>query len=493
MIGQAQTADASGGGEPAAERRAEDRRVADAVRRRTRPADWRNPHPKDRYDLCVFGAGPAGFAAAELAAGHGLKVALLERHRLGGNSLHAGSIPSKTLISAARAGRPRPDFPGVMARMRQVRARIAGHQSADRLTALGIDVFFGEARFTGRHAVTVDDTALRFKKALIATGARPRVEQIPGLDEVGYLTSEDIFDLAALPPRLAVIGGGPLGCELGQAFNALGARVTIVQRQPTFLPRMERDAADLLSRALSADGVETRLDTQVVAARRSNGEKLLDVANDELRFAITTDAILLSVGRGPNVHGIGLEAAGVDFDAETGVKINDFLRTTNPDIYAAGDVCIPDQFTNIAETTARMAISNAFARRRRRHSHLLIPRCTYCTPEIAQIGLDNRSGRRSGVSLKSYTIMMQDVDRAVTDGLDNGFVKIYVRDGSDQIVGATIVAARASEMINEVSVIMHAGVGMRQLARIVHTYPAQSGAIRLAALAYWRNQTAMEW
>jgi pyruvate/2-oxoglutarate dehydrogenase complex dihydrolipoamide dehydrogenase (E3) component len=475
------------------DQRAEDRRIADAVRRRTRPADWRNPDPKTRYDLCIFGAGPAGFAAAELAARHGLKVALIERHRLGGNSLHSGSIPSKTLISAARDERARLDFSGVMRRIRGVRARIAEHHSVERLTGLGVDLFFGAARFTGRHAAAAADTVLRFKKALIATGARPRFDPIPGLAEVGYLTSEDIFDVAALPPRLAVIGGGPLGCELAQAFNALGSHVTIVQRQAKFLPRMERDAADLLSRALSADGVETRLNTQVVGARWSNGEKLLDVANNELCFAIAADAILLSVGRGPNVTGLGLEAAGVDFNEDVGVKVDDYLRTTNPDIYAAGDVCIPDQFTNIAETTARIAIGNAFARRRRRHSHLLIPRCTYCTPEIAQIGLDHRSGRLSGIPIKSFTIMMHDVDRAVTDGIDKGFVKLYVRDGGDQILGATIVAARASEMINEISVIMHAGIGMRELARIVHTYPAQSGAIRLAALAYWRNQSVMDW
>jgi pyruvate/2-oxoglutarate dehydrogenase complex dihydrolipoamide dehydrogenase (E3) component len=473
--------------------RAEDQRVAALLQRRTRPADWHNPIPKARYDLCIQGAGLAGLAAAQIAAGHGLSVALLERHRLGGNSLNSGTIPSKALIGATRAAAQQREFVAAMRRLRQVRARIAEHESIDRQVARGVDVFFCAAHFTGRRTLMSGATTLQFKKAFIATGARPRVDDIPGLDTVGYLTSDNISDLPALPKRLTVIDGGPLGCELGQAFSALGSHVIIIQRQSKFLPRMERDTADLLSRALSGAGIETRLNTEVVAARCVNGEKLLDVVNNELRFAIASDAILVSVGRVANVADLGLDAAGVEYDTETGVRIDDFLRTTNRDIYAAGDACIPDQFTNIAETTERMAVPNAFARRRERHSRLLIPRCTYCTPEIAQIGLDNRSARLKRIPIKSNTILMQDVDRAITDGLDQGFVKIYVRDGGDQILGATIVAARASEMINELSVIMHAGIRMRTLARVVHTYPAQSGAVRLAALAYLRDQAVMGW
>jgi pyruvate/2-oxoglutarate dehydrogenase complex dihydrolipoamide dehydrogenase (E3) component len=474
--------------------------VTDAIEdewlRRTRPPDWRNPAPPaDPYDLCIVGAGPAGLAAAEEAARHGLRVAMIERRGIGGNSLHTGSVPSKAVIGAAPRDRggAKPDFSAVRTHMRRVRARIAEYRSIDRIVARGIDVYFAAARFAGAQSVLADGLALRFKKALIATGARPENAAIPGLEAVGCLTSETIFDLEALPPRLAVIGGGSLGCELGQAFARLGSRVSLIQRQPKFLPGVERDAAELLTRSLELDGVETRLNTEVIAARLEDGQRVLDVQSGELRFPIAADAVLLSTGRVPNVQDLGLEAAGVRFDAATGIAVDDFLATTNPNIYAAGDVCLRRQFAHVAEATARLAVKNAFTGAGERSSGLTIPRCTYCRPEIAQIGLHIWEARDRGIPIKSYTVLMQDVDRAITDGLDEGFVKLYVREGGDEIVGATIVAARASEMINEVSIIMNAGIGMRRLAAMLHTYPAQSGAIHQAARAFVRNQATERW
>ena len=458
--------------------------------RRTRPADWRNPTPAARYDLCVIGAGPAGLAAATYAARQGLRVALAERRQLGGNSLNWGSVPSKALISTARSGG---DFPAVLARLHRVRARIAEQHSVERLQMLGIDVFFDQARFTGTHSLRVGAATLCFAKALVATGARPRPADIPGLAGIGFRTGETIFDLTALPRRLAVIGGGAQGCELAQAFAALGSRVTILQRQPKFLPGLERDAAEILSRALARDGVETRLNTAVLTARSADGSHVLDVANNELRFPIAVDEVLLSIGRVPNVEDLELDAAGVACDQSVGVRTDDFLQTANPDVYAAGDVCMRHQFTNVAEATARMALRNAFAGGRERCSELLIPRCAYCSPEIAQIGLHSWQARERGIPVKSYTIMMADVDRAITEDLEQGFVKLYVREGSDEIVGATIVAARASDMINELSVIMNAKIGMRRLAEILHTYPAQSCAIQMAAQAFVRNQPVVPW
>jgi pyruvate/2-oxoglutarate dehydrogenase complex dihydrolipoamide dehydrogenase (E3) component len=463
---------------------------------------------KPRYDFCIIGAGPAGLAAAELAARHGLDVALIESRRLGGDSLNTGSIPSKTLISAARAYLRRraaeeldgaeaaqapADFPAIMAQLSAARARTAAAFSARRLAALGIDVLFGPARFVAPQSLRVGATALEFSKALIATGARPSPSDIPGLDACGYLTSETVFDLSALPRRLAVIGGGPLGCELAQAFCALGSRVSIVQSEPKFLPIVERDAAELLSRALSRGGVEARLNTEVVAAHLGAGGKVIECATDELRFPIEVDEILLSIGRVANTEALGSEAAGVATEPDGRIRVDEFLRTTNPRVYAAGDVCLHAQFANAAEASARVAVRNAFAGAQEPVSALLIPRCTYCSPEIAHVGLHLPEIKQRGLPVKTYVVMMANVDRAITDDLDDGFLKIHVQEGTDRILGATIVAAHAGEMINEMSVIMNAGIGMRRLAGILHTYPTQTDAIRLAALAYVDDQPAERW
>jgi pyruvate/2-oxoglutarate dehydrogenase complex dihydrolipoamide dehydrogenase (E3) component len=375
-----------------------------------------------------------------------------------------------------------------MARMRRIRTRIAEYHSAERLQALGIDLFFGDARFDSS-TVLVGEARLHFNKAVIATGARPRASQISGLESVGHLTSDSIFDLTELPKRLGVIGGGPLGCELAQAFCRLGSQVTIVQNEATFLPHEERDAAELLSMSMARDGVDTRLNTTVVAARREGDTKWLDLVSDDVRYSIPIDEILLSAGRAPNVEELSLESAGIAFEARFGIEVDANLRTTNVDVYAAGDVCKGHHFTHIATACAQLAVRNAFGAQLEHPGHLMGPWCTYCDPEIAHIGMHLREAQRQSIPVTSYTVMMQDVDRAITDGDDDGFVKIYVQDGTDKILGATIVATRASELINEMSVIMTASIGMRQLATILHTYPTQSDAIRMAAVAYMNDQT----
>jgi pyruvate/2-oxoglutarate dehydrogenase complex dihydrolipoamide dehydrogenase (E3) component len=476
----------------------------DVFLRRVRPGSWKNPAPQAVYDFAIVGAGPAGIAAAEAATRLGARVALIERNRLGGNSLNAGSVPSKAILQTARVyaamreaeefGAPMPthsqlEFGKVMERMRRIRTRIAEHHSIEKLAACGIDVFFGNARFESADAVLAGDARLRFKKALVATGARPKPPaKIPGLDDVGYHTSSTIFDISVLPRRLTVIGGGPLGCEMAQAFSRLGSQVTIVQDEPKFLPFEERDAAEILSRSMARDGVTIRLNTSVVGARRAGGAKIIETVNNEVKMDIEADEILLSIGRVPNVEGLGLEAAGIAFDAETGIKTDDFLRTTNAGVYAAGDVCLVLKFTNAALASGRIATRNALSGAQERQSALNIPWCTYCDPEIAHIGVHVWQARLQSVPIKSYTVMMHDVDRAITGGLHEGFVKIHVAEGTDRILGATIVASRASELVNEMSVIMSAGMGLNDLAGVIHTYPAESGAIMLAALAYIRNQ-----
>jgi len=470
--------------------------------RRVRPEDWKNPVPQSTYDLAIVGAGPAGLAAADSAARLGFHVALIERNRMGGNSLNVGSVPSKAVIRTARVygtmqdaeefGAPVPseptlDFSKVMARMRRIRTRISEYHSVYELTTLGVDVFFGAASFASADSLDVGDILVHFKKALIATGARPRASTIPGLDQAGYRTSGSIFDLAALPKRLAVIGGGPLGCELAQAFCRLGSHVTIVQNDPKFLPREERDAAEILSRSMARDGVEIRLNTTVVSARRAGEAKILRTVNGDVDSDIQADEILLSVGRVPNVEELNLKAAGVEFDTNQGIKVDEFLRSTNHNVYAAGDVCLALKFTNAAQFSARTAVQNALMQAQLRWSSSAIPWCTFCDPEIAHIGLHVWDARQQSIPIKSFTVMMHDVDRAITDGQDTGFVKIHIAEGSDKILGVTIVASRASELINEMAVVISAGIGMEALSKVAHTYPAQSEAILLAARAWKRE------
>lgn len=467
------------------------------------PAAWNNPSPAGRYQLLVVGAGSAGLAAAAEAAALGVRVALVERHLLGGTCLNTGCVPSKAIIrtgqayadmrNAARYGAQVPgdiqvDFAAAMERVRRIRSHLSGDDSVRRLAADGVDVFFGNAQFTGADSLDVNGSALHFDRAIIATGARPHVPVIPGLREAGYLTNANVFKLTELPRRLLVIGGGPLGCELAQAFGRLGARTTIVQSVPLFLPREERDAAQILSDAFARDGIEVRLNTRVVRVRVENGRKLVDLVSDDYHSTITVDAILAGVGRVPNVEGLQLAAAGVDYAPGTGIRVDDFLCTGNPRIHAAGDVCLEHRYTDTASASAHIAVQNALFGGRQRLSKLVIPWCTYTDPEIAHVGLYVREANRQGIPVKTFTVPMHEVDRAVTDSEQVGFVKIHVRERSDCILGATIVARHAGDMINEITLAMVAGVGLRTLSRVIHAYPTQAEAIRHAADAYNRTR-----
>lgn len=471
-----------------------DRELYDQVR----PTDWHNPRPRASYDWLVIGAGPAGLTAARSAAALGASVALVESHLLGGLALNYGPVSSQALIRTSRLyaemrdadyyGARTPasvevDFPFAMERMRRIRARLARFNSASRVAALGIDLFFGTARFLSDDAIDLDGTRLQFKKALIATGSRSLLPTLPGLAEAGYLTNETVFDLTTLPASLLVIGGGPVGCELAQAFCRFGSRTIIVHDNPLFLPREERDAAQLLSAALAQDGVEIHLNTAAVNVRMENGKKVIETVNDGDVATITADVVLTGIGRAPAVAGLDLEAAGVIFDTVAGIRVNDFLRTTNRRIFAAGDVCMKHQFVDTASASARIAVHNALRRGRQRLSALTIPWCTYTDPEIAHVGLYVREARERGIPIKTFTVPMHEVDRAITDSGEEGFVKIHVREGTDTILGATVVARHASEMINGLSLAIIAGIGLRKMADVIHSYPTQAEAIRKAAQA----------
>ena len=466
-----------------------------------RPADWTNPRPAASYNLVVLGAGTAGLVTAAGAAALGAKVALVEKNLLGGECLNVGCVPSKALLRAARfytdlhdaarftGSAPVPadvDFAAVMERMRHLRAHLSHHDSAQRFRDLGVDVFLGEAAFGDRRTVEVAGATLKFAKAVIATGSRAACPPIEGLAEAGYFTNESVFNLVERPRRLLVIGGGPLGCELAQAYARLGSTVVVANLEPYFLPGEERDAAEILADSLRRDGIDVRLNTEVTRVAMEGGEKRVRLVNDHEESTVAVDEILAGVGRVPNVEGLNLEAAGVAYDLKHGVLVNDYLQTSNQRIYAAGDVALERKYTHMADAAARIVIQNALFRGRKKLSSLTIPWCTYTDPEIAHVGVYARDARERGFQLKTFTVPMSDVDRAVLDGEEEGFVKIHVREGTDTILGATIVARHAGEMINEISLAMVAGIGLKTVSQVIHSYPTQAEAIRKAGDAYNR-------
>lgn len=471
--------------------------------RHIRPPEWRNPRPANLYNLVVLGGGYGGMLTALEAARAGAKVALVERDRLGGVCLNTGCISSKTLIRTSRIyaemrnagnygatapGDIRPDFGLAMDRVRRVHARVSRRRSAEELTSKGIDVFFGEGRFAGPRAVTVAGDTLRFKRALIATGARPKLPAIPGLTEAGYLTNENVFELTEFPRSLLVIGGGPFGCELAQAFCRLGSQVSIVQDEPLFLSQEERDAAQILSDSLARDGVDIHLNTQITEVRASEGRKIAELVSDDYRSSVTVDTILVGAGRAPNVQRINLESAGVKYDTVSGIGINDFLQTSNRRIYAAGDVCLEHKFAHIEGASAHIVTQNALFFGRRRLSAQIVPWCTYTDPEIAHVGMYVTEARERNIPVKTITVPMHEVDRAVADAEEEGFVKIHVKEGTDKILGATVVATHAGEMISDIALAMSAGIGLRGLSRASHPYPTQAAAIKMAALTWTRSR-----
>jgi pyruvate/2-oxoglutarate dehydrogenase complex dihydrolipoamide dehydrogenase (E3) component/uncharacterized membrane protein YdjX (TVP38/TMEM64 family) len=475
------------------------------------PPDWQNPTPAPRYNLVVIGAGTAGLVTAAGAAGLGAKVALIEKSLMGGDCLNVGCVPSKALIRSGRAvfdtndagrfgvlaGSPaQADFPAVMERLRKLRANLSPTDSAPRFAKLGVDVFLGAASFTGPDTVEVAGQTLRFKRAVIATGARAVEPPIPGLAEAGYLTNETVFNLIQRPPRLAVIGGGPIGCELAQAFQRLGSHVTLLHKNAHLLDREDMDAAALVQRAFIREDLALRLNATITRVERNGGGKLIYYEAQGKQETLEAHEILIGTGRAPNVEGLNLEAVGVQYDSRKGVHVNDCLQTTNPRIYAAGDVCLNWKFTHAADFSARLVIQNALFLGRKKASALTMPWCTYTDPEIAHVGLYERDARERGIEVDTYVREFKDVDRAVLDGEEDGFVKFHVRKGRDEILGATIVARHAGEMISEISVAMASRIGLGRLASVIHPYPTQTEAIRQCGDAYNRTRltpTAKKW
>jgi pyruvate/2-oxoglutarate dehydrogenase complex dihydrolipoamide dehydrogenase (E3) component/uncharacterized membrane protein YdjX (TVP38/TMEM64 family) len=465
------------------------------------PGNWMNPELTGRYNLVVIGAGTAGLVTAAGAAGLGAKVALIERNLMGGDCLNVGCVPSKGLIRVSRLaaelarskefgiepGKYTINFSRVMEGMRAKRARISSHDSAQRFREMGIDVFFGHARFKNHEIIEVAGKELRFKKAVIATGARAMEPPIPGLKEAGFLTNETVFNLTKLPRRLAVIGGGPIGCELSQVFARLGSKVSILEMAPQFLIREDRDAADILSKTFQQEGIDIYLSAAVKKVIRQGAVKTISMEHDAKEKKLTVDQILIGAGRQANVEGMDLEKAAVQYD-KFGVKVNDQLQTTNKNIYAAGDICMMYKFTHAADFAARIVIQNALFHGRKKLSALTIPWCTYTEPEIAHVGLYEKEAKEQGMAVATFTRFFKDVDRAILDGAEEGFVKIHVKKGTDKIIGGTIVGQHAGDMISELSVAVVNKIGLGRLANVIHPYPTVAEAIRQAADMYNRNR-----
>lgn len=467
------------------------------------PLDWKNPVPSGRYNLLVIGAGPAGLVAASIAAGLGARVALVEKHLMGGDCLNVGCVPSKALIAAGKAAAgvrhadkfgvrvpdgTSVDFPAVMERLRRIRADISHHDSVSRFTDLGIDVFIGDGQFTGPKAFEIDRNKIEFAKACIATGARAAAPPIDGLDGVPYLTNETIFSLTELPKRIGFIGAGPIGCEMSQAFARFGSGVVLVESEHGVLPREDREAAEIVQQSLQRDGVDLKCCARNLKIRQeTDGTHLsVDLKHEDRNYDVAVDQLMVAVGRAPNVEGLGLEAAGVEYHAK-GIRVNDRLQTSNANIYAAGDVASKYQFTHSADFQARLIVRNALFFGRGKASALTIPWCTYTEPELAHVGKTAQELEESGIEFKTLTVQMSDVDRAILDGEDEGFVRAHA-DRKGRILAATAVAAHAGDMIGELSLAMTSGITLGKLSSAIHPYPTQADAVRKLGDAFNRTR-----
>lgn len=479
------------------------------VRNRKVLAPWKAQKPK-HFDtnMVVIGAGSAGLVTAYIAALARAKVTLVEKHRMGGDCLHTGCVPSKALIRSAgvrhlvgraeefglRAAPATVDFPAVMARVKNIIRAIEPHDSVSRYAGLGVECAQGEAVITTPWSVQVDGATITTRNIVIATGARPAVPSIPGLEESGCLTSDTVWDLEALPPRLLVLGGGPIGCELAQAFARLGSQVTLVEMADRLLPREDADVSAFIEDCFRQEGIEVLTEHKISRFGTGGGGRVAVATARDGECTIAFDQVLVAVGRRPNTENLGLETLGIARNADGTVKVNEYLQAGYPTIFACGDVAGPYQFTHMASFQAWFAAVNGlfgtFKKFRIRYD--AVPWATFTDPEVGRVGLNETDALEKGIAFEVTRYGLDDLDRAIVDGEARGFVKVLTVPGKDRILGVTIVGARAAELIDPFILAMTHGLGLKKILGAIHVYPTLSEGGKFAA-GQWRRQHAPDW
>jgi pyruvate/2-oxoglutarate dehydrogenase complex dihydrolipoamide dehydrogenase (E3) component len=422
----------------------------------------------------VIGGGTAGLAAATEAARYGAKVALVEQRLLGGPSFDFSCVHSRAFLRDADG-------------LRRLRFELARDISVERLASMGIDVYFGHARFASRRSLAVEGQALEFRRAIVATGSRPLVPSTAGLAEIGYLTRDTVFSLAAPPRALIIVGAGRTGCELAQVFRRSGSEVHLVGDEDRLLSKEDRSAADIVRSRLEDEGVHLHLGWIPQQAERLGAAKSLVVARASRQQILIGDEIFVAAGRRPAIDELDPAAAGIATSAR-GIVVNDYLQTSNRRIFAAGDACAPWHSVEAAEATARLAVGNALLLRRRRASRLNVPRITFTDPQVAHVGVTPEEAQRRGVAVDSHRVDMADVDRAILDGQTAGFVVVHTSHGSGRVVGGTIVAPQAGEMIAELTLALDRGLTLSDLARTIRSHGTYADAIELIAHRFRQSQ-----
>ncbi|MCG3816316.1 dihydrolipoyl dehydrogenase [Photobacterium damselae] len=478
---------------------------------------WQKPTSFDQ-NMVVIGAGSGGLVSAYIAAAVKAEVTLIEKHKMGGDCLNTGCVPSKALIRAAHnmaeiqraaefgvsTGPIAIDFKQVMTRVQKVISKIEPHDSIERYRSLGVNCITGEAIIRSPWEVEVDGKIITTKNIVIATGARPLVPNIPGLQSVNYLTSDTVWSLQEQPQKLLVLGGGPIGCELAQSFARLGTKVTLVEMAPQLLIREDSDAAKLVQDSLIADGVEIKLEHKAMrfesiidANGKTMGKVYLDFHNEQ-QVTVEFDVVLLALGRVANVQGFGLEELGITTTARGTVEVNDYLQTQYPNIYAVGDVVGPYQLTHAASHQAwYAAVNGLFGQFKRfKADYSVMPAATYTSPEVARVGLNEKEATAQGIEFDVVTYGIDDLDRAITDGEDHGFIKVITPKGKDTILGATIVGTNAGDLLAEFTLAMRHNLGLNKILATVHPYPTMSEAVKYTAGVWKRNnapEKLLEW